>query len=503
MADAGDVFGLPEGMLSAGDPVEGNPFPETTRQHQVWSDATRRAEEERCRLNSRLLRERPAPEAENHADWMIALIVGKFDIWAKRGVHVVWSDTEVLADQWLFNYAQAWFEFARTAPILGHAESSLNELRLRLMERIEFWKAEGRRYVTDQEAFQKAKMEAVNAGWLRIQSKRLGGAKLSDCLKEAYDHHAGLFAKAGEPLTETVLNLTIPVLVFSGAIHHKWIPYPLIRPVGERVVDNFREDVHEHPHSDCELVPEQELTETFGGYKVTSGYESQFRRILESRIAHWRAEGLTRASVGDSQNSEPAGDIGQEAGNAAPPQPATVKDGTIGAEYRAESWQAIEISFLSDERVQIRCGPQIETRNYGELVGFADRRNGKPNQAWVMLRAMAEAKGLIRVPRRRAVIGRELKSGCRKYGRRFGNTSPSPPIPCHTSRAPDTRHVSRSAVVLRSTLSFVYGRLAVDAAGCGPSASGPGGSGSSLPLGGKPRELSPKCLFGRGPCPKK
>src|ERR1035441_2841753 len=153
--------------------------------------------------------------------------------------------TEFLAfDQWLFNYAQAWLESARPAPILGHAESALNELRLKLMERIEFWKAEGRRYVTNQKAFQRAKMEAVDAGWLRIQSMRLGGAKLSDCLKEAYDHHAGLFAKAGEPLSETVLNLTIPVLVFSGAIHHKWIPYPLIRPVGERVVDNFLEDVH-------------------------------------------------------------------------------------------------------------------------------------------------------------------------------------------------------------------------------------------------------------------
>jgi hypothetical protein len=53
---------------------------------------------------------------------MIALIVGKFDIWARRGV-VVWSDTEVLAfDQWLFNDAQAWLESARTAPILGHAK---------------------------------------------------------------------------------------------------------------------------------------------------------------------------------------------------------------------------------------------------------------------------------------------------------------------------------------------------------------------------------------------
>jgi hypothetical protein len=396
MTDAGDAFRLPEGMQSAGDPIEGNPFPETARRNQVWSDATHKAEEELCRFNARLLTERPAPEAENYADWMIALIVGKFDIWAKRGVHVVWSDNEVRAyDQWLFNYAQEWLESARSFPILGQTESLLNELRLRLMERMEFWKAEGRRYVTDQKALQKSKLEAVDAGWLRIQSKRLGGATLSNCLKEAYDHHAGLFAQAGEPLTETVLNLTIPALVFSGAIHYKWVPYPLVRPDSGRVVD-FLESGYEHPHSHYELVPDEELTETLGGYKVTSDYEGQFRRILESRIAHWRGEGSMRALAGASQKSEPAGDTGQQAGSSAPPQAATVKDGTIGAEYTAASWQTIEISFLSDERVQIRCGPQIETRNYSELVGFADRRNGKPNQAWVMLRAMAEAKGLIR-----------------------------------------------------------------------------------------------------------
>jgi hypothetical protein len=70
-----------------------------------------------------------------------------------------------------------------------------------------------------------------------------------------------------------------------------------------------------------------------------------------------------------------------------------------GADGSGANWQAIEISFLSDHRVQIRNGTNTETRNYGEL-GFADRRakqgKPKPNQAWVTLRAMAEQNGIIR-----------------------------------------------------------------------------------------------------------
>jgi len=77
-------------------------------------------------------------------------------------------------------------------------------------------------------------------------------------------------------------------------------------------------------------------------------------------------------------------------------QPASVANGADGG---GASWQAVEISFLSDERVQIRNGKSIETRNYGELE-FADRRakrgKPKPNQAWVTLRAMAEQDGIIR-----------------------------------------------------------------------------------------------------------
>jgi hypothetical protein len=59
------------------------------------------------------------------------------------------------------------------------------------------------------------------------------------------------------------------------------------------------------------------------------------------------------------------------------------------------TWEAIKILFLSDERIQIHAGPSIETRNYGEF-GFIDARSGKPRHAWVLLRALAEHRGVIR-----------------------------------------------------------------------------------------------------------
>lgn len=60
-----------------------------------------------------------------------------------------------------------------------------------------------------------------------------------------------------------------------------------------------------------------------------------------------------------------------------------------------ECWEHIEIVFLSDERVQIRSGKNIETRNYAEF-GFQDERNQNPNRAWETLRRFAELRGAIR-----------------------------------------------------------------------------------------------------------
>ena len=44
-------------------------------------------------------------------EWMPTLVVAKFDVWAKRGVQVVWTDDAVRHyDGWLVGYANAWIE---------------------------------------------------------------------------------------------------------------------------------------------------------------------------------------------------------------------------------------------------------------------------------------------------------------------------------------------------------------------------------------------------------
>ncbi len=60
----------------------------------------------------------------------------------------------------------------------------------------------------------------------------------------------------------------------------------------------------------------------------------------------------------------------------------------------------VSIIFLSEERIQVKRGDAYSTLNYAEF-GFEDKRNGKPDQAWVLLRAMAEDKGVLRKPERR------------------------------------------------------------------------------------------------------
>lgn len=94
-------------------------------------------------------------------------------------------------------------------------------------------------------------------------------------------------------------------------------------------------------------------------------------------------------------------------------------------------WEDIEILFLSDDRVQIvRGGKRCETLNYAEF-GFEDGRTGNPNQAWILLRQLAEKRGCIasqteaqmewsKVEKRI----QEIRSVLRKY---FGITSD--PIP--------------------------------------------------------------------------
>jgi hypothetical protein len=238
---------------------------------------------------------------------------------------------------------------------------------------------------------------AIHAGLLRVHSKRLAKAKLQDCLQWAYDAYASELAAGGESLSNLLLAEQIPAWVFRVAVEFKWVPYPPQRQ--ER-----RQKIHPDawiPGSrtiwwEWVPLPESELVESFGGYRVQKGYRAWFTRSLESRIAHWHAEALTR-SAADLGPSARAGELAPKLDEAAPVQPAFVMNGVNEKESDppAVSWGDIEISFLSDERVQIKRAKQTETRNYGEM-GFEDGRNGKPRQAWLVLRTLAESNGIIR-----------------------------------------------------------------------------------------------------------
>lgn len=63
-------------------------------------------------------------------------------------------------------------------------------------------------------------------------------------------------------------------------------------------------------------------------------------------------------------------------------------------ERRPATWEKVQVSFLSDERVQITVLDKTYTQNYSEM-GFSDGRSERPIKAWYFLRALAERDGDI------------------------------------------------------------------------------------------------------------
>jgi hypothetical protein len=100
-------------------------------------------------------------------------------------------------------------------------------------------------------------------------------------------------------------------------------------------------------------------------------------------------------------------------------------DAEFGAQQddRLKSWNEVEIAFLSEERVEICVGSgHRKTYNYGEL-GFEDRRIGKQNEAWIMLRELAINRGTMRRPppgKEKAKVQKRLQEIRTWLKRRYG-----------------------------------------------------------------------------------
>ena len=131
--------------------------------------------------------------------------------------------------------------------------------------------------------------------------------------------------------------------------------------------------------------------------------ESRFR--LTGRMEHWKAEVFQRGIEAE--------------------KPRNVVAGTAPAHVlpQAARWEDIEISFLSDERVQVTIGPETETRNYAEMGFATKKKKGTPVLAWQTLRELAEAKGAIQIAsdsRKWAEVEKRIQEIRSKFKTQFG-----------------------------------------------------------------------------------
>jgi hypothetical protein len=173
---------LPETFAKSGDPVDANPYPTEHPKYQVWKDATRQAEDELCRINSEAS---SSLTPDNADDWAQTLTIAKFDVWATRGVQVVWTDEDVREyDRWLVAYANRWIEsvagLLTSRPPPFPRERVLADLRRRLGARVHHWKTEARRHRDLQEASDAAEATEIRPSRKLVERRRRAVEKYRD-----------------------------------------------------------------------------------------------------------------------------------------------------------------------------------------------------------------------------------------------------------------------------------------------------------------------------------
>ena len=120
--------------------------------------------------------------------------------------------------------------------------------------------------------------------------------------------------------------------------------------------------------------------------------------LLVHNCDEWRRPEIRKGVLKSDEWLALAREIAREIDSDAPVKAGSIQKAQGAPELggqKTATWDTIEISFISEERVQIRNGTTIETRNYTEF-GFEDSRSGKPNLAWKTFLALAAEGGLLR-----------------------------------------------------------------------------------------------------------
>jgi len=261
------VLRLPAGVQETGDPVDRNPFQAGDPRHRLWMLATREAVEKVSRLKAESLQWQQThasksrtfpfeiPQAnEEFSAHKREVICEEFQIWASRGVQVIFVDEDVKQfDVWLVGYAEAVLEFhAQHMADFGlppHLiEAELGPIRQDLTALVFHWKGEARRFCALREEERQRRNERVTtAETASVEQRRAAeppkGARLSrraTWLRDALDsrrwtvreleRQGGPAAKtikrilAGQSVRENALEKLAQALSMKGRVRVSDIP---------------------------------------------------------------------------------------------------------------------------------------------------------------------------------------------------------------------------------------------------------------------------------------
>src|SRR5258708_1485958 len=141
----------------------------------------------------------------------------------------------------------------------------------------------------------------IRALLFRLASRRIEKKeKKLDCLWEAYNIIAAEWLAAKGALDDADRCQRIPELLLEAAVEFGWIEYPRVRPVQRR--RTIRGSwIPNAPVIDWVPVPipDSELVEEIGRFKVEAGFRSRFLGLLAGRTLAWQAETLSPGAVGD------------------------------------------------------------------------------------------------------------------------------------------------------------------------------------------------------------
>ena len=240
-------------------------------------------------------------------------------------------------------------------------------------------------------------------GWLQ-EILKLVEAEVSALWVGGSEWHSGWFERACRPKVRDALC----TLIKSGSTSARTLEVQHL----------------ENPHLGL-----MELLNSGGDTSAALLLQQAQQALKQGQQALERSKAVTNGlAANDTSYSEPAHHPVQvriSSALATPQAQPSVVASSDNPERAPQRWEAIEIRFLSDERVQIFTdGTPGDTMNFAEL-GFEDRRGtgGKPTQAWQLLKALSHNDGIL--PRQRDFRSAGNSQACP------GNSPPASPSVSH------------------------------------------------------------------------